>query len=180
MSNKRYFMMGIGTGIIIGALMLQLIYIAQTSITTGDEQKLYTEEEVAELLAARQPSSTSGTVQNGVDSKGEPSSDPQGADENASEPTPTNIPSPTIVPSPSPSSEPTQHILRIYPGTNLTEAAALLVDNHIIDEDQSQTFMSLMKKGEKVVRAGWFKFHEQMTPEEAIKVVTGVPLPKNE
>jgi len=184
MSNKRFFMAGLGAGIMIGALMLQLIYAAQTDIVIGDQEKMYTEQEVAELLAARQPSEPSTSSARGSDGEAagqaedDAQEDPAAPANEPEEPASTTAPETTATPEMVATPSPTEIILRIYPGSSLTEAAALLSENRVFTNSaEEQAFIAKMKKDEKAVRAGTFKFSEGMTAGEAIKVVTGNPLP---
>jgi len=177
MSNKRIFMAGLGAGVMIGALLLQLVYASQVDIHIQTDERLYTEQEVAELIAAAQSSAAPNTAE-----PAEPAPSPTAV---AEEPAPTSATpaEPDLsVNSPKPLSTPKQTSetfeLRIYPGTSLTGTAELLVEHEVLGA--KEVFIALMKKEDKSVRAGWFQFRKGMTAEEVIKVVTSQPLSKND
>lgn len=167
MTSKRIFMAGLGAGVIIGALLLQLVYAAQMDIGLPSDEKLYTEEEVAQLLA---------------DAKAAASPEPT---EEADLPEPTDsAEAPNAIVAPSSPAEPERAAtpeppaetfqLRIYPGSSLSGAAELLIESGVLESDQE--FIALMKKKNAVVRAGWFEFHKGMTAKEVADVVTGQPV----
>lgn len=192
MLKNRAFMMGLGAGIIIGALLLELMYIgdksgsklAQIGNDSVSEEKLYTQAEVDALLAAQQDSAD---IKEDLASPAA-SKKPAGQDEATPEPVEADEPSATAKsegtiiqkPDASPDAEQTgtQMVLRIEPGFNLSETAALLEESGVISDGTA--FINQMKKSDKRVRAGYFLFYENISVEEAIKTVTGKPITKEE
>ncbi|MDQ0113105.1 hypothetical protein [Paenibacillus harenae] len=180
MLKNRTFVIGLGVGIIIGALLLELMYIGEKSedrlARLGEdptsEQKLYTQEEVDALLAAQEDSAE---ISNEVNKSPEEDATDSPAKANVQPAAPTSTPKPAV-----PTAKPVsvKKVLRIEHGSNLTSTASLLEKSGIIDDKTA--FVNQMKKDKKLVRAGYFLFHENMTIKEAITIVTSKPLSKAE
>jgi mannose-1-phosphate guanylyltransferase len=183
MLKKRVFLMGLGAGIIIGALLFQLMLSGEESrqrlndLGKESEQKLYTQLEVDALLKANQDSlqlnQETKTDKESQEPKPAAKADP--VKEQTSEAL-VDKAAPTVVPA---KEQPAaKHVIRIEAGSGLTKTAELLASNHIIQDKTA--FISKMKKSKKLVRAGYFLFQEEITVDEAILVVTSQPLTKEE
>ncbi|OME80025.1 hypothetical protein BK120_19470 [Paenibacillus sp. FSL A5-0031] len=180
MLKSRVFLMGLGAGIIIGALLFQLMLSGEQSrqrlsdLGKESDEKLYTQLEVDALLKANQDS-----LQLNKDNTGgqetKPADDSDKAKEQTSE-AKTDKAAPMAVPVQEQSK--VKHVIRIKAGSSLTNTAELLASNKIIKDKTA--FVSKMKKSKKLVRAGYFLFHEEITVEEAIRIVTGEPLTSSE
>jgi hypothetical protein len=184
MLKNRVFLIGLGAGIIIGALLFQLMLSGEQSrqklsqISPDSSEKLYTQVEVDALLEAERDSfKLDQEAKTGTETQVEPKT------ESAKEDSPVEKPA-ASVDSPTPTVEPVKedavvkHVIRIEAGSNLTKTAELLATNHVIDNKTA--FISQMKKSKKLVRAGYFLFQEKMTVAQAIEVVTGEPITKKE
>lgn len=186
MLRNRPFLMGLGTGMIIGALLLQLMFQGQQNqkklenMADNNDQKLYTQIEVDALISAAKDSDSinkelkSGSVEgnnqsSSVDNKAsteatEPVKGDQAADVTIKE---EKVPAITA--------ERIEHIIKIDAGSGLTKTAELIAGQNIIKNEAE--FIKQMKKSKKLVRAGYFLFNEGLTTNEAIKVVTSEPIP---
>lgn len=170
MLRNRSFLIGLGAGIIIGALLFQLMLSGEQSrerlalVGTEAEEKLYTSEEVESMIQAERDLIQKEQEKQPVTDINSVEVTPQAAEKQKAEPI-EEVPTDTPV---------IEHVIRIEVGSGLTKTAKLLADNHIID-DQAE-FVRRMKKSAKLVRAGYFLFHENSTVEEVITVVTGQPL----
>lgn len=166
--DKRSFLLGFGIGIIVGALLLQLILLGNDSKEKLNEKSheinsnsqmlgvgQANEETVGMAGPQSQPDTDNGTVE------------PSKAVENNAE---------------TAENDEEQFILRIEPGFTLSAAAKLLHEQKVL-EDRGP-FVATMKKkvngSIKKVRAGCFLFEEQMSPVEAARIVTSQPLSKKQ
>ncbi|MGG1633554.1 hypothetical protein MHH56_14570 [Paenibacillus sp. FSL K6-3182] len=182
MLKSRVFLMGLGAGIIIGALLFQLMLSGEQSrqrlsdLGKESDEKLYTQLEVDALLKANQDS-----LQLNKDNTGgqetKAAADSDKAKEQTSE-AKTDKAAPTATAVPVQEQSEIKHVIRIKAGSSLTNTAVLLASNNIIKDKTA--FVSKMKKSKKLVRAGYFLFHEEITVEEAIRIVTGEPLTSSE
>jgi hypothetical protein len=166
MLKNRAFVIGLGAGIILGALLFQLMLSGEQSRQKlgqlGNEtaEKLYTRAEVDALLEAEKL-------------KGQPvaAAEPVKKEPNAGK-----------TKEAAPSAEPVKekaaavHVIRIEAGSGLAKTAELLASQNIIHDQEA--FISHMNKSKKLVRAGYFLFQENISADEAITVVTGEPLTK--
>lgn len=160
MVKNRALFIGLGAGIIIGALLFQLMLLGEQSrlnleqIGNETDERLYTQTEVDALLKAErdlvQIDEQTKTKAVKADGKAAP---------NEGKPD---------------SSKPEQHVIRIEAGYGVTEAAELLAKHNIIQNEAA--FINQMKNSNKRVRAGYFLFQERITVEEAITVVTSNPI----
>lgn len=184
MINRRSFMMGVGVGIMIGALLLQLFQIGESGRRSLDDFDRRIEE-------GSGPSPSSAAGEESAGQAGEPTapaaapgdSTPEAAEDEAGadgEPAPAWTETPDDAePTPSPdggasAGEARELVVRIEPGTSLGKSAELLAERGIIDS--ASAFVTEMKRSNKRVRAGYFLFREGIGVEEAVKIVTGQPL----
>lgn len=175
MFNKRSFLMGTGVGIIIGALLLQLFYLGESSqirlkdISRDLEEGIGAEEEarpsspaletdpaeaLSEAAASAQPEATAGDM---AETRLEqPVDNTEGL-----------------------SDQSVGVVIRIEPGAVLAESAELLARAGVIAEQEA--LIRQMKASNQVVRAGYFLFpHGMTTTAEAIAIITGKPLTESE
>jgi len=183
MLKNRVFLMGLGAGIIIGALLFQLMLSGEQSrqrlsnLGKESDEKLYTQLEVDALLKANQDS-----LQLNKDTKTDkglqetkPAADPDKAKQQTSE---AKTDKAALTAAAVKEQPEVKHVIRIKAGSGLTDTAELLASNKIIKDKTA--FVSKMKKSKKLVRAGYFLFQEEITVEEAIRIVTGEPLTNTE
>jgi hypothetical protein len=187
MLKNRSFLIGLGAGIIIGALLFQLMLSGEQSrerlgqMGQGEGEKLYTQAEVEAMVQAdrdstqtkdeTQPTASPAAV------KDEPVAE-NNASTDAPEIAPTDIVTEASAEVPAAELEEIEYVIRIEPGSGLSKTAALLAANRIISDEAG--FVNQMKKSKKQVRAGYFLFHENSSVKDAITVVTGQPLTKAE
>lgn len=195
--HKRSLLIGVGIGIIIGALLLQLYNLG------SDSQKQLNQ------ISDEINSTTSGTVtpqpnttsSNGVEDEAsgdliEPSPSSNSELENGRETdqeaqTPSSSAAPAVdaqvVPddtdesleSPVVADEPSkQYILRVHPGASVNKTAKLLVSYNIIENAAS--FAAYLKDRDTGIRAGFFLVEEGSTDEQIRKLLSGIPLSEKE
>ncbi|WP_141500751.1 hypothetical protein [Paenibacillus luteus] len=187
MLKNRLFFIGLGAGIIVGALLFQLMLSGEQSrerlglMGQGVDEKLYTQAEV-EALIQEERDSTQTKEEPQPTSSPDAIKDEPVAENNASTDAPAIAPTENVteapVEPPAAELEAIEHVIRIEPGSSLSKTAELLAANFIIADEAG--FINQMKKSKKQVRAGYFLFHENSTVKEAITVVTGQPLTKAE
>lgn len=71
-----------------------------------------------------------------------------------------------------------RYILRIEPGKSITHTAALLQRHHIISDQKS--FTSLLTKDQTEIRAGYFLVEENSTNERLKEIITSTPLTESQ
>jgi len=181
MFNKRSFVLGLGVGIVVGALLLQLFMLGESSQNKLSER----EQELRQgELQGQQPSSSEPLpdVSAAADDDGQqspeetPEQPPEASalDEEASGlPLADAGASETVE-----IQEPVLKLVRIEPGFNLTETSELLLASGIIDD--APEFIKQMKAKNKQARAGYFLIQENAGIDGAIKGVTGKPISKSE
>ncbi|WP_028611008.1 hypothetical protein [Paenibacillus harenae] len=170
MLKNRFFLIGLGSGIMIGALLFQLMLLGEQSkdnlkqIGATDEH-LYTQSEVDALLKAERDSALLNEKKDSepaAEEKEASSEDKPAADEALH----TNSEKPDIAAK--------ERLIRIEAGTTLSQTAELLFSNHIIGNQAK--FVKIMKEDDKRVRAGFFLFPEGISVAEAVTIVTKKPL----
>lgn len=166
MLKNRAFLIGLGAGIILGALLFQLMLSGEQSRQKlgqfGNEaaEKLYTRAEVDALLEAEKLEGQPAAAVEPV--KEEPSGGNTKEEVPAAEPVKEKAAA--------------VHVIRIEAGLGIANTAELLAAQNIIHDQAA--FISHMNTSKKLVRAGYFLFQENITVDEAITVVTGQPLTK--
>lgn len=175
MLKNRTFLTGLGIGIMIGALLLQLMYIGEdnqqklNNSLNGEDTKMYTQAEVDLMLAAERDSAELNAKTEDEALQAEATPSPASSDA---------VPSAESSEEPAVEEEPVQLQLRIQGGMNLTQTAELLKENHLIADKSA--FIAKMKKTKKPVRAGYFLFIGEPTLDEVITKITSQPLTKDE
>ncbi|MUT66383.1 hypothetical protein [Paenibacillus sp. NEAU-GSW1] len=182
MLKNRNFLTGLGIGIIVGALLLQLMLIGEQSQRelgaglNGADEKLYSQAELDAAIEAER-----------MDAQSRQSAETATESDAKKTEAPSNTPAATETPKPSATSgntektkqeTPVERKVRIVGGMNLTSTAKLLFEEGIIT-DQSE-FIAKMKRSKKQVRAGHFLFKGQPALDEVMKVITSQPLTKEE
>ncbi|MFD2116800.1 hypothetical protein ACFSTH_20510 [Paenibacillus yanchengensis] len=159
--HKRSFLLGLGIGIIIGAILLQLIVVGEAST-----KKLRSHEEVFSSESQPTPLTLSEELEEVVIEEEQEKADTSSNSSNKQTNNATN--SIAAVDSKK------EHIIRITPGETISSTAALLHKKKIItDKDE---FIKQMRKKKQVVRAGCFLFNEQITVAQAMDIVKNEPL----
>ncbi|RJE86781.1 hypothetical protein D3P07_16455 [Paenibacillus sp. 1011MAR3C5] len=181
MFNKRSFVLGLGVGIIAGALLLQLFMLGQNSQNKLNEM----EQELRQGgLQEEQPTGEELTPDSSAGNENAVSESPEASPEGTPEVSPSEAQgSETPVADVGEEEagelqEPAQKLIRIEPGFNLTETSELLLASGIIDD--APLFVKQMKAKNKQVRAGYFLIAEKAGIDGAIVGVTGQPISKSE
>lgn len=184
MFNKRSFLAGLGFGVMIGALLLQLIHMSESS-----QKKL---NQLSEQMENAE--SQSGAGEQEQQDKLEETASVQDSSESTTPPVEEQIPdqaaeadvdaaiedhTATAQDPLHPEGAPAKgRLLRIEPGFSITRTAEFLEENGIIED--TSAFIAKMKAAKKEVRAGRFEFQLGMSTEAAIKMVTSQPLTEEE
>ncbi|HTG69170.1 MAG TPA: hypothetical protein VL921_07890 [Candidatus Udaeobacter sp.] len=164
MLKNRAFMIGLGAGIILGALLFQLMLSGEQSRQKlgqlGNEtaEKLYTRAEVDALLEAEKLKEQPAAAAEPVKKESSGANTNEAAQEAELDKEKTAA----------------LHVIRIEAGSGLAKTAELLAAQNIIHDQAA--FINQMNKSKKLVRAGYFLFQENITVDEAITVVTGQPI----
>lgn len=195
----RMFWTGLGVGIMAGALLLQLLLAGQGGAALPDPPDgaaVYTAEE-AELLVQAAVERTRAEMAEAEEADGDPSPGAQPAPSivPAASPQPSGSPaaSPSARPSPAaapkggtksesakPSGKPAESlpvvVIRIEPGSSLTETASLLKERNLIASEKG--FLDYMEKQRPVplVRAGYFKIEGKPGLEKLKKILASQPM----
>lgn len=171
MFNKRSYLLGLGSGIILGALLLELFYIGQNSHRSLNDIGKHEEQGIGQDEATGQNTQKLETSQPTVKAEASPSSHPSSSPNQQTQKQPASADQLAA-------SSNQLLLIRIEPGFDLTQTAKLLKSNGIIHD--SEPFINRMKTSNKLVRAGYFVFSEGTDVMEAITIVTGQPLSKEE
>lgn len=164
MLNRRSFFLGLGSGLIIGSLLLELFRLGHNSQNSfhpaGRQLEQDMQAELKPAVIAEQSANANERIE-AIQTSEEKSSSPQQSEQ------PTSL-----------RERNRERLIRIEPGFNLTRTAELLVSNGILSD--TTVFINQMEQTNKRVRAGYFVLSEGISVEEAIAVVTGQPLGKAE
>lgn len=182
MLRNRIFLTGLGIGIIVGALLLQLMTLGEQSqlklkaSLDKDEEVLFTQKEVDAMLVAERVSiGLNANVDSEATAEGKTETDKQDEVEDEAEVKPEQPDPNTEKAEEQPAGDiaPKETRVHIKGGMNLTSIAKLLADYDLIT-DQSD-FIKQMKKTKKPVRAGHFVFSGQPTLQEVMTIITTKP-----
>ncbi|UVI32527.1 endolytic transglycosylase MltG [Paenibacillus spongiae] len=194
--NKRPFLMGLGIGLILGAMLLQLMIAGQQQkdkLTSREQDgqsgtavmPTYTQEELDKRIAeerervtkelqdrnanqdkaAKSPAADAPPASKPEASQAVPQADKSAAGSGKTGQTAEQGGTKT-----EPASK--RIIVRIEPGSSVTEVAELLADKGIISNKKA--FTNLMRTTK--IRAGYFPFEGNMTVNEVKKIITSKPL----
>ncbi|WP_020615256.1 hypothetical protein [Paenibacillus daejeonensis] len=164
MFKNRSYMLGLGTGIILGCLLLVLMQAAaegetrlmdfenNSSASAPEDGAFITDEELQGMLAAEAE-----RVQAEL------------AAQAAAEPEPEERPEPA----PEDFSQ-LHRVVRIKSGTTLQTAAGMLEDYGLIDNRLQ--FITKMKEEGGKIRRGTFYFEGLPDEEEVLRIITGPPI----
>lgn len=212
MIRNRSFLIGLGIGLMAGALLLQLMLVGERQreelnafSNQPEEPKLYTQAEADKLFedavrdaleeaetqaGERQPAAAAGDK---AEMPAVKSSAPPDAKQSAALDVRKTGTSDRESPGTSDGEEPgrtaaasgtdgsggkTGTVVRIPPGTSVTETAAILAAKGLIAREEA--FVAAMRKAKKVVRAGYFRFPDSPDLQEIIEIVSSQPLPPEE
>lgn len=172
--HKRSFFLGIGLGIIIGAILLQLILLGEASTkkllpqeedtSTGQlSPSLFMEQQNDQQRVDAAMKDTEVAEEEEVANDLQPSPDESSA---------VGLPSDDV--SDKQTEQAKQYIIRIMPGETITSTAAMLYERNIISDKEK--FINKMRTNKQVVRAGCFLFDEKTTVARAIEIVQDEPV----
>ncbi|WP_338555983.1 hypothetical protein [Paenibacillus sp. KS-LC4] len=196
MFKNRLFLTGLGIGIIVGALLLQMMIIGESSqqklnnrdnASTEQGEKIYSQSEVDAMLEAQR--ATSSNKEEGkatATAAPSPAVSPEPSPVESAAPTASAAASPKQTATPADNSSAAadtdelspRKMVRIYGGTNLTAAAKVLASEQLISDQAA--FIRKMKQEKKLVRAGYFLFTGTPTLEEVITTITTQPMTSEE
>ncbi|MCR2805041.1 hypothetical protein [Paenibacillus soyae] len=177
MSNRRTFLLGLGSGIIIGALLLQLFIMGETSQDRLNEISEELQNEPLETGIATDPPDQTATD---VPQEEAPGNTPEQ----------TPVPATTAPEAASPSAgaavtasavssaNGNLRLIHIVHGTTLEQAAAKFSESGIIED--AGAFIAEMQKQNLLVRAGYYVLAKDSGIEAAIKAVTSKPYSQGE
>jgi hypothetical protein len=181
---KRPFLFGLGSGMIIGAVLLQLMLVGERQSDAGrlsglaGETKTYTQEELDKRIAEERDKVREQLLEETEKAKNAEQQMAAGSDSGEGPPSSGQSPPKQASQSaakPVPKEEQRKVIVRIPPNTGLSDAAELLEANGVITDKQS--CIDLMRSGNGKIRAGYFAFEGKLTPARVKQIVTGTPLP---
>ena len=164
MFKNRSYTLGLGTGIIVGCLLLLLMQVAEEgetrlmdfendpSVSTSEEGSFITDEELQGLLAAEAE-----RVQAEL------------AAQAAAEPESEESPEQTAE-----AFSQLHRVVRIKSGTTLQTAAGMLEDYGLIDNRLQ--FITKMKEEGGKIRRGTFYFEGMPEEDEVLRIITGPPI----
>ncbi len=187
MLKTRSFLMGLGLGVIIGALLFQLMLSrSAVELVIGEQAEPDPNPAASAQAVVQQPSPEEDLLPETTEA---PAAAAQTEAPQTEAPQTEAPQKPAATPEPSQSAPPEQtsatveptaaaFVLRIKPGMNLTDTAELLAAREVVPSGPA--FIQQMNKQRKVVRAGLFLFKPDMTVEEAIQVVTSQPLTREQ
>ncbi|CAM3937823.1 hypothetical protein L1N85_01140 [Paenibacillus alkaliterrae] len=184
MLKNRIFLMGFGAGIILGALLFQLMLLGEQSnqnlkqINNDTSEKLFTQAEVDALLKAERDSAK---IDEQTKKEAEVEIEPPATTKQPAESSKEaaeNDDQFAAIEEKAMTKPAVRHVIHIEAGSSLTVTADLLAKHNVIQSNTA--FVNQMKKSKKLVRAGYFLFHEGISVDEAITIVTGQPLTKQQ
>ncbi|WP_168122226.1 hypothetical protein [Paenibacillus sp. HB172176] len=169
MFDRRTFLLGLGIGIIIGALLFKLFEIGESS--ESNLQKISNELNASD--SAAQASDAGAT------------SKPNAGDDPAA-------PAATMTPAPAGAISDKKQgsegegaglaeedfMIRVKAGLTLEEGAQVLEDNKVISD--AEAFTARMQAHGNRIRAGFFLFHRGMSIDDVMSIVTSTPMQEEE
>lgn len=185
-------MIGIGIGIIIGALLLALFDLGEKS----QQQLKEIEQQINDPVVSPEPTASpeqESSQSPEVTTVPEPNAS---APISPSEPTTAEEPNSPVKPNSPleneqelqsvPSAQPAEeadapkvsYILRVYPGDTISKTGKQLAEHQII-EDVEQ-FVTFFKSHDATIRAGYFLVEEGKSLEELLQLFAGQPLTESE
>ncbi|WP_308639273.1 hypothetical protein [Paenibacillus silvisoli] len=176
--NRRIFLFGLGTGIIIGAALLQLMIIGEKQVNMPDplaqdssEQVTYTQEELDKAVADERKQVEDELKQQPAKQQEQQQEPPQSEDKQTSEAAPVNEASKDDKADSKAEAEAKSTVVRIPPNSSVTETADILKAKGVITDKQA--FIDLMRTTK--LRAGYFAFKAGLSLEQVRKVITSRP-----
>jgi len=181
--HRRSLLIGIGIGIIIGVLLLELFTIGEKS----QEQLNAIEQQINGGDASPAPTTTpideetSASEQEDAQAPEAPASaeEPQAPTNELVEPAEPPVESEAVeTPEPAQTPEHTAAIFRVHPGDSITSTAKRLESNGLFND--SSQFVDYFRNHSVDIRAGFFYIEEQMTLDDLKKLFTSQPLTEAE
>lgn len=162
MLNRRSFLLGLGSGIIIGAILLQLFNLGQNS-----------QEDLKRNIDQQVESASPDSEEQSDSPEQSPAATPQAdakPNEDAAEPSPAT----------GEAASGALRLIRISSGMKLVQIAELLSENQIVSNSDAEQFVREMQAAGKKARAGYYAMPEGAGVEAVITAVTSQPLTKEE
>ncbi|MWC26538.1 hypothetical protein [Paenibacillus sp. MMS18-CY102] len=210
MIKDKRFLAGLGAGIIVGGLLLQVMIVGEGGSGVKDDERLYTEQEVQQLVeqaksgkdateasSDKQAQEDTGAAGDQV-SAGDKDEKPV---EQATPTTPTKKPAspsteePTDSTAPTAPEQPKQGTANAVTKPNVQETAKPVIIRIKPGMNLTQTakiltdngiitsqskFIAKMRNDKKLVRAGYFSFIGTPTLQETVDILTSKPLSQQE
>ncbi|MEK3882167.1 hypothetical protein [Paenibacillus sp. PL2-23] len=164
MPNLRTFLLGLGTGIIVGALLVQLFQLGERS------------QDRLNAIGAELSGGAAAQESPGLSSPPEQPEATGTADADKLDAAPSTPAPASQEPSAVQSGQGELRLIHITPGMNLNQTEKLLLDQQIIE--QAGEFVKQMQSGKLKVRAGYFVLPTGAGVEAAVQAVTSKPLSK--
>ncbi|PZD93350.1 hypothetical protein DNH61_22185 [Paenibacillus sambharensis] len=192
MFRNRTFLFGLGIGIIVGALLLQLMYVSEQQAGRAEQgpEDMYTQEQVDDLIAeakqrlraelqapAEEESAADDTKADDANAEGTPESgEPAKADGPSKEAETAPVKSGSVKEAPAAEPE-TMTVsmlpVRIKSGMNLTQIASLLKSKGVIADEK--VFLTIMTDYSSKIVAGFYYFDGELTYADVKKIITSPP-----
>ncbi|MCM3632008.1 hypothetical protein [Paenibacillus camelliae] len=179
--HRRSLLIGIGIGIIIGVLMLELFTIGEKS----QEQLNAIEQQINGRDASPTPTPTPIGEETSASEDAQAPEAPASAEEPQAptnelvEPAEPPVESEAVeTPEPAQTPENTAAIFRVHPGDSITSTAKRLESNGLFND--SSQFVDYFRNHSVDIRAGFFYIEEQMTLDDLEKLFTSQPLTEAE
>lgn len=185
MSNRKPFIAGLGSGIVIASLLLQLVQAAGAqpvrepaglpdnwqAEVAKQGYRVLTEKELQEIRSIAAAEALDGAAV--VSPSPEPTATPVSAEPTPGAPSSTQ--SPTLKPTPAPESSLPPGTARIPGGAGAKQASDALVRAGVIDD--AEAFVQALRDSSATtkIRAGLYSFEPGATVEQIIKRITTRP-----
>lgn len=180
--DKRSLLLGLGMGMIVGAILMQLFLIGEQ--TSSDIQN---KDEAINGIQAPIFSSSPEADNNNTTESDNPKQEEAintNTKDSETEVTPTPV-SDNQINSESELREssdqekfPNTLLLRVYSGATVSQTAEVLLENEIIEDKDA--FVSYVRSKAKQFRAGYFFINRHLTNDQALKILSGKPLSEEE
>ena len=170
--HRRSFIIGIGIGIIIGVLLLELFTIGEKS----QKQLNAIEEQIngGEVSPSPSPTDTEPESSQVPEAPETPVSEsPVESPDQLTEPTVEPVATDNVAPPEAVQSPKKAAILRVHPGDSITETANRLENSGLFSENKQ--FVDYFKNNGVEIRAGFFYVEEQMELSDLKKLFTSKP-----
>lgn len=179
MRSRRPFLFGLGIGIVVGAILLQLMMLSSQELVAPGEDQLLTPVEVERLLEDREAAVRSeydaipesdgdagdDTGQSSVESEADAAAETDASAPSAPEAEPAASQPESVTVNKLP--------VRIKEGMNLTQIARLLQSKGVITDEQ--VFLVIMQDYSKDIVSGFYFFDGTLTPADVKRIIIAGP-----